>query len=91
VDEFDLPGRHEWEAGSAPDHAVLWDDRRPGQLPGYFELAAHHYPGRPRRPHLPHPTDASDPASDRGRLRFAHLAWQQVAPLVAEVWGDSNR
>lgn len=58
VDEFELPPRHDAEKGGAPDYAVLWDDRlwlielktekgshRADQIPGYFELAHHHYQG----------------------------------------------
>ena len=57
VDEFELAKRHDGEAGGAPDWAVLWPERvwlvelktersshRPGQIPGYFELARHHHP-----------------------------------------------
>jgi hypothetical protein len=75
VDEFDLPGRHEWEAGSAPDHAVLWDDRRPGQLPGYFELAAHHYPaGRVDLTYLTPPMPVTPPATGAGCASPTSLA-----------------
>jgi len=57
VDEFELPRRHEREKGAAPDYGVLWDDRvwmielktevvshRATQIPGYLDLAGHHYP-----------------------------------------------
>src|SRR4051794_5555155 len=58
VDEFELPARTDDERGAAPDYGVLWDDcvwlvelktergsHRADQIPTYFELAAHHYPG----------------------------------------------
>jgi hypothetical protein len=59
VDEFELPKRHDAEAGGAPDWAVLWPDRlwivelkterashRAAQIPSYFELGRHHHPAR---------------------------------------------
>jgi hypothetical protein len=104
VDEFDLPKRHEQEPGAAPDYALLWDDRlwmvelkteqashRPTQLPAYFELAAHHCPNvqidltylSPAMPLVPPPVPAG--------MRFAHVSWHEVTPLVAEVWGNSDQ
>jgi hypothetical protein len=104
VDEFDLPRRHELKAGSNPDYALLWDDRlwmvelktertshRPAQLPGYFEFAAHHYPTRridltyltPSMPLVP-------PLVPAG-MRFAHVTWDQVVPLVVETWGGGDQ
>jgi hypothetical protein len=104
VDEFDLPRRHELEVGGNPDYALLWDDRlwmvelkterashRPTQLPGYFEFAAHHYPScridltylTPSMPLAPSPVPAG--------MRFAHVTWDQVVPLVDETWGGGDQ
>lgn len=88
VDEFDLPNRHEEEAGCAPDYGLLWKDRlwmvelkterashRPAQLPGYLELAAYHYPSCRIDLTLPDPVDAARPATGASRdaLRPRHL------------------
>jgi hypothetical protein len=103
VDEFDLPKRHEQEPGAAPDYALVWDRRlwmvelkterashRPTQLPLYFELAAHHYPrARIDLTYLT-PTMALAPPPTAAGMRFAQLDWTQVAPLVAQLWGDSD-
>lgn len=63
---------------------------RPAQVTGYFELAAYHYPGcridltylTPSMPLAPPPVPAG--------MRFAHITWDQVMPLVAETWGDGD-
>jgi hypothetical protein len=104
VDEFDLPKRHEEEAGCAPDYRLLWEDRlwmvelkterashRPAQLPGYLELGAYHY----RSCHidltyLTPPMPLTPPPVQPG-MRFAHITWDQVLPLVAETWGGGER
>jgi hypothetical protein len=104
VDEFDLPRRHELEVGSNPDYALLWDDRlwmvelkterashRARQLPGYFEFAAHYYPScgidltylTPSMPLVPPPVPAG--------MRFAHVTWDQLVPLVDETWGGGDQ
>ncbi|SRR6266511_23081 len=104
VDEFDLPKRHEWEAGNAPDYALLWDDRvwmvelktekashRPAQLPGYFELADHHYPtSRIDLTYLT-PSMPLTPPPIRPRMRFAHVTWEQVVPIGRRGLGQRQR
>jgi hypothetical protein len=99
VDEFDLPRRSEDDRGGAPDQAVLWPDRlwfielkteaashRRDQLPSYYDLAAHHYPGVPvdityLTPPMTTPGPAVQPPN-----RYAHVTWTQVAHLVASEW-----
>ena len=100
IDEFDLPARHEDEAGGAPDYALLWPDRvwmielktersshRPGQLQGYLDLAAHHYP-RHRldltylTPPMPTDTPRLGPT-----MRFAQLTWADARGFIERTWG----
>jgi hypothetical protein len=103
VDEFELPRRHEDEAGAGPDYALLWDDRlwmielkteatshRPAQLPAYLELAAHHHPGR--RIDLCYLTPALlfDPPVLREGARFAHITWDRTIPLLRATWSDAT-
>jgi hypothetical protein len=103
VDEFDLPKRHEEEAGCAPDYGLLWEDRlwmvelkterashRPAQLPSYFELAAYHHPSCGIDLTYLTPSMPLAPPSVQPGMRFAHISWGQVQPLVAETWGDGD-
>ncbi|MEV0975060.1 hypothetical protein [Microtetraspora glauca] len=103
VDEFDLPGRGDDEQGGAPDYAVLWEQRlwmielktettshRPGQVTGYFTLADHHYPAaRIDLTYLTPPMPLARPTTGE-QMRFAHLTWGQVTPLIVDVWGDGG-
>lgn len=104
VDELDLPRRHEDEKGGAPDLAVLWDDRlwlielktepgshRRNQLPSYFELGAHHFPGA--RLDITYLTPRMSVAAPDvvAPNRYAHVTWDAVADLVQPVWGGSER
>jgi hypothetical protein len=103
VDELELRPRVESEQGGAPDWAVVWPHRlwlielkterashRPHQLPYYFELGSHHFPGRPVDiTYLTGPLSKPAPSTKDGQ-RYTHLTWDQVVPLVAEVWGGSN-
>jgi hypothetical protein len=103
VDELDLPARSAAERGGAPDHAVispecLWmielksevGSHRPAQVPAYFELAHHHYPDRRvDLTYLTPPMDAEEPRTPDGS-RYAHLTWDEVAPIVAECWADGT-
>lgn len=100
IDELDLPRRHDGEAGSAPDWALhdahrLWlielkteaGSHRPTQLPGYYELGQHHHPGHQLDlTYLTGPL-AKDPPIVPECSRYAHVTWEQVLPLVDEVWG----
>jgi hypothetical protein len=103
VDELDLPRRSDDERGGAPDQAVLWPHRlwlielkteaashRRDQLPSYYRLAAHHYPGIPvdityLTPPLATPAPAVEPPN-----RYAHVTWTQVADLIADTWQVST-
>jgi hypothetical protein len=103
VDEFELPKRHDNEAGGAPDYAVLWKDRlwmielktevtshRPTQLPGYLELADHHHPtGRIDLTYLTPPMNVIPPPTLE-RMRFTHTDWSQLLRLATETWGDGT-
>lgn len=96
VDELDLPPRHPDERGGAPDWAVVWPDRlwivelkteaashRPSQIPSYFELGAHHFAGAVVDiTYLTPPLAKPAPPVPAGS-RYAHLAWADVAPLLA--------
>lgn len=99
VDEFELPPRHEAEKGGAPDYGVLWDDRvwmlelktekashRPGQVPGYFELAHHHYPhSRIDLTYITPPMEAPhQPAADWAR--YSQVTWDSLAGLLRAHW-----
>ncbi|WP_396454492.1 hypothetical protein, partial [Actinomadura sp.] len=103
VDEFELAKRNDEEAGAAPDHALMWEDRlwmielkteasshRPAQIPTYLRLARHHYPSC--RVHLTYLTPEmawTRPAS--GDAQLAHVTWRQVLPLITDTWGDGDR
>lgn len=99
VDEFELPPRHEAEKGGAPDYGVLWDDRvwmielktetashRSGQVPGYFELAHHHYPqARIDLTYVTPPMQAPhQPAADWAR--YSQVTWDSLAGLLRTHW-----
>ena len=101
VDEFDLPRRSDTERGGAPDQAVLWPDRlwlielkteaashRRDQLPSYYDLAAHHYPGVPVDiTYLTPPMTTPGPALCLPN-RYAHVTWEQTAGLINNVCED---
>lgn len=104
VDELELRPRSDGEKGGAPDWAVLWPGRlwmielktergshRAQQLPYYFELGAHHFPGVPIDiTYLTGPLDKPSPDTAPGR-RYAHLTWDVVVPLAYAVWGADPR
>ena len=101
VDELELSPRVEMEKGGAPDWAVIWPGRlwmielkteagshRREQLPYYFELGSHHFPGRPVDiTYITGPLTQPGPAVGHGQ-RYAHLTWTQVMPLVRDAWGS---
>jgi hypothetical protein len=104
IDELELPKRDEWERGGAPDHAVrdsqrLWlielkteaGSHRSDQIPSYFELARHFYPThRVDITYLTGPLNKPAPPIPDGS-RYAHVTWDDVLPLVREVWsGESD-
>lgn len=99
VDEFELPPRHDAERGGAPDYATLWDDRlwlielntekashRAAQIPGYFELAHHHYPAARIDLTYITPPMAAPYAPDPAWARYAHVTWEEVGVLVRSHW-----
>ncbi len=99
VDEFELPGRTDAEKGGAPDYAVLWRDRlwlieletekhshRAAQVPGYFELAHHHYPEtRIDLTYLTPPMQAPY-QPDADWARYAHVTWDALPDLLRAHW-----
>jgi hypothetical protein len=103
VDEFDLPARDDQEPGGAPDYALIWPDRlwmielkterashRGGQLDQYLTLARHHHPGRRidltyLTPAMPTPAPETHPG-----VRFAHLTWDGVRPLIESSLGSGS-
>ena len=103
VDEFDLPPRTDAEKGGAPDWAVLWPDRlwmielkterashRDDQLPHYRDLARHHHSGSVIDLTYLTPRMASPTLELRDNESFAHLAWEDVAPLIQSRWADGS-
>lgn len=103
VDELDLPRRHDDEPGCAPDYGVLTPDRlwiielktergshRSGQVQSYFELGRHHHPEL--RIDLTYLTPGMSAVADGapGGSRLAQVTWQQVMPLVDQVWSDGT-
>ena len=99
VDEFELPPRHDAEKGGAPDYAVLWDDcvwlielktekgsHRSDQIPGYFELAHHHYPkARVALLYVTPPMQAPyTPDATWGR--YAHTTWDDLIEPIRSNW-----
>lgn len=99
VDEFELPSRHDDEKGGAPDYAVLFDDRvwlielktekashRHDQIPGYFELAHHHYPkAAVDLLYVTPPMDAPyQPEGDWAR--YAHTTWGDLVEPIRSAW-----
>lgn len=103
VDEFELPRRHQQERSGWPDWAVLWPGRvwmielkteagshRPGQLPHYLDLASHHHPDAAvDLTYLTGPLERPAPALSE-RQRYHHVTWEEVIPLVEEVWADDD-
>jgi hypothetical protein len=99
VDAFDVPPRHDDAGGGAPDYAVLWQDRlwyielktEPGshrrdQLPSYYTLSGHHYPGLPVDITYLTPAMRADPPTVPAGCRYAHLTWDATAELVSRTW-----
>lgn len=103
IDEFELPRRHDDERAGWPDQAVINRDalllielkteplsHRPGQLAHYFDLAVHHHPKRNIGLLYLTPTmEVSAPQPMPSGTRYAHTTWRDVAPLIADTWGDS--
>jgi hypothetical protein len=101
VDEFELPARSADERSGYPDYGLLWANRvwlvelkterashRPGQLPAYLQLAMHHYPAcLVDLTYLTPSMTKSAPELAPGQ-RYAHVTWEQVVPIVGEVWGS---
>jgi hypothetical protein len=103
VDEFELPPRHDAERGGAPDYAILWDDRlwlielktekashRAAQIPGYFELAHHHYPTAHVDLTYITPPMVAPHEPDRDWARYAHVMWDEVGGLVRSHWATPS-
>ena len=101
VDEFELPRRHEREKGGAPDYGVLWDDRvwmielktevashRATQIPGYLDLARHHYPDASIDLTYLTPPMAYDFRTSGHAVRYAQVSWPQLAPVLRSVWSE---
>jgi hypothetical protein len=63
---------------------------RHDQIPGYFALAAHHYPGAAIE--ITYLTAAKAYAYDAPRStdRYSHLRWSEIVDDVRSVWGDSG-
>ena len=100
IDEFDLPARHDDEAGGAPDYAVLTDDtiwmielktevssHRKGQLLTYVELAKHHHPGHAIELTYLTPAFSATPLSVDLGVAYGHTTWGDVVALIESVWG----
>jgi hypothetical protein len=99
VDEFELPPASDDQMGGAPDYAVLWADRlwlvelkterashRHSQIPGYFELAHHHYPGAKIDVlYVTPPMQAPYPATESW-ARYAHTTWGDLVDLIRSAW-----
>lgn len=63
---------------------------RTGQIPTYFELGRHHFPThRIDLTYLTGPLQKKPSVVPDG-LRFCHLTWEEVFPLVAETWTESH-
>lgn len=104
VDEYLLPKLDEGAANGWPDWAVLWDDRvwiielkteagshRADQLPYYLRLAAAAHPRCSiDLTYITGPLTKPAPALLDGQ-RYSHLTWDQVVPLIREVWGLESR
>jgi hypothetical protein len=99
VDEFALPPRHDGEAGGAPDYAVAWGDHlwlielktekgshRNGQIPGYFDLAHHHYPDAMIDVLYVTPAQAPPVIPPGPWAAYAHTTWMALAPHVEGGW-----
>ncbi|MGZ4790360.1 MAG: hypothetical protein ACXWBO_00730 [Ilumatobacteraceae bacterium] len=102
VDEFELPARHDDEKGGAPDYAVLGDglvwlielkteraSHRATQVPGYFELAHHHYPvAHVELTYVTPPMayDFTATAPDR----YAHVSWARLVPVIQDLWNETS-
>ena len=103
VDELDLGKRPEDLQGSAPDWAVFTEDRlwiielktergshRGAQVPTYVATGRHYYPDlRVDLTYLTGPMPSYRPDLPDG-TRYAHVTWEQVLPLVQEVWGGGS-
>ncbi|MGD9999095.1 MAG: hypothetical protein AB7L17_09685 [Ilumatobacteraceae bacterium] len=103
VDEYELRGRTDEERGGAPDWAVLWADRiwlielktevgshRAAQIPLYFELARFHHRTSAVDVLYVTPTMPRQRFEPGARERFAHLTWDEVAPMVRRAWRSSG-
>lgn len=101
IDEFDMPRRHEFERGCAPDYALLSGNRlwlielkteksshRRDQIPSYFEFACHYYPHH--AVDITYLTPPMKTATTPSNLpgRFAHVDWDAVAKIVDRIWSD---
>jgi hypothetical protein len=103
VDEFELPKRHAEEAGCAPDYAVLWPNRvwlielkteasshRHDQIPSYLDLAHHHYPSCPIDMTYLTPPLRIAATLPGPWARITLITWDDVAPLLRDVWGATS-
>lgn len=99
VDEFEPAPRHDAEAGGAPDYAVIWDDRlwlielkterashRRGQIPGYFELAHHHFAAAAIDLLYVTPPMEAQHVPAAPWARYAHTTWGDLSGLIRSHW-----
>ena len=103
VDELDLGKRPSDLQGSAPDYGVftsgrLWivelkterGSHRDAQLPTYAGTARHHHPDlRIDVTYLTGPMPTYSPELEDG-VGYAHLTWEDVLPLLEQVWGGGS-
>lgn len=103
IDEFDLGKRPSDLQASAPDWAVMTPDRlwlielktergshRAAQVPTYVATGQMHYPQlRVDLTYLTGPMPSFTPELPDS-TRYAHLTWDAVLPLVAQVWGSGS-
>ncbi len=101
--QLELRGRDETERGGAPDYGVIWNDRlwmieikteagshRHDQVPGYFTLAAHHFPqARLDITYLTGPMTYEYEPIHAGE-RYSHVTWSAIVDGIRELWGGSN-
>lgn len=104
VDEYLLPKLEDDATNGWPDWAVLWPDRawvielkteaashRPDQLPYYLRLAAAAHPGCSLDlTYITGPLTKPAPPLLEGQ-RYSHLTWEEVVPLIRDVWGRDTR
>jgi len=103
IDEITMPKRHDDELSASPDWTLVFEDRiwiielktersshRANQLPHYFDLASHHYPGRSIDvTYQTGPLIKPAPGLREGQ-RYVHLVWDDVLPIYEQAWGQTE-